>query len=1738
MKKNLHFFIISALLLCEALFFGGGNAFAAPEALGNGVTWEISGTTLTIGYEGEGSGVMPDYSSSNYTERPWNSSSSTIKTIYFDSGVTTVGAYAFKGFIALTSITYRTTPERTIAKISAHAFDGCTSLTSVRIPQTVTICGDGAYYGCTKLKTVYWDAVNCTKYDATNNFKSNYGPFYDSTTKDQITTFTFGSDVEVIPLYACYNMHNLSKITIPKKVTEIGNYAFQNCTTATSLSIPPSVETIGTSAFSGCTGLTSIFAGPSTPPTTQSNSFVSVTTSIPVVVASSSYSTATGWTGFTNISTKKSDTCGTSAEWELDFENGKLSITGSGAMTDFASSSSVPWIADTAYIRSISIAKTITKIGNYAFYQHARCTSVTFISTSTVSAIGDYAFKGCKGLTSISLPTSLLTIGTYAFQSCTGLTSISLPSKITSVGNYAYDGCSNATSLTIGYNSNSSRTIGDYAFQNCSKVSSITIPTCVTAIGQYAFNGCSNATTLTFNSTSKVATIGGYAFKGCEKITSVAIPASVTSIGNEVFWNCFALKTATFDAASPLTAIGTWTFDQCSALTTVTLPPLLESIPGNTFNGCSALEILALPATVASITSNSFIKCSSLKTIIANRSTHPTLSGAVTSLTNFTPANVRVAVFSDAAKLDYSGDTYWSAFDIDTKIEGECGVSGNNITYSLDLETGVLTFIGTGAMATYSTSDRAPWYQYRSIITSVVIGSGITGIGAYAFKDCANITTASLPASLTSIGSSAFDGCSASTFTSYSYAGTIAQWLGITFAGTSSNPMNYVKKCFVNGSTEVNALVIPNGTTSIPNYAFYNCLGLTSVTVPASLTSIGDYAFSSCSNIASVNYLGTIDEWCSIAFGTSTSNPAIFSHSLQIGGVEQTAIYLSDELEEIQNYAFYSNTTLTEISLKNTTSMAANSLTNCNADLIVRGEVSGDINTGLHWSLLDGVLTISKVSGEGEMEDLSTGTAPWYPYRSTIRKIVVTEGVTRIGKYAFQSIANSCGVYLPASLVTISDYGFYMSSGISYIVSANTSAPTVTDRQTNYSSYGSDAFTSIPTATPIYVPAGSTTTYSTAYTSPNNTSAGWRRFSNFLPYTGTCGATGHESEVTWIFDPADNSMTISGSGAMAGYSTATSMPWNSIKTNITSVVIEEGVTTIGNYAFYGCSALASVTFPETFSTIGNYAFYNCSGLTAIALPEGITATGNSVFYGCTSLASVTLPNTLTSIGSNAFHSNAFTSIYIPNSVTSIGLSAFKNCSSLTSITIPENVTTISTISGSTVYSTFAGCTLLTSVVWNAGNCQNFTTVGQYASISAPFESIKTQISSFTFGENVKRIPAYLCHGMTNLAAVTIPASVESIGANAFDGCTNLTSVTTNATTPPSISSNTFPSAVESAATLYVPANVASRTAYTEDTYWHEFGNIRPFILSFDMQSHGDAIDAICVNAGRVDEALQPADPTEDYYTFGGWYTNETCTAPFTFGESGTVVNSDLTLYAKWTENIFSFADTDKDNSKIDAAEGKKASSVTIGRTVWRDGYYNTLCLPFSLSANEIATSPLAGYKALKRLSTATVTGIGENRVLNIQLEPITTITAGEPFLISYEAGENIINPVFNNVTVTAATPGSIHAGDVTCHGIYARTNLGDANTNLFLGTNNTLYWPKDAEHSTMNGLRAYFSIDSSGPAYAGMRVRLTDKPAETPTGIDHDAPSTEPQSTKILRDGVLLILRDGKTYSAQGVRIQ
>jgi hypothetical protein len=226
-----------------------------------------------------------------------------------------------------------------------------------------------------------------------------------------------------------------------------------------------------------------------------------------------------------------------------------------------------------------------------------------------------------------------------------------------------------------------------------------------------------------------------------------------------------------------------------------------------------------------------------------------------------------------------------------------------------------------------------------------------------------------------------------------------------------------------------------------------------------------------------------------------------------------------------------------------------------------------------------------------------------------------------------------------------------------------------------------------------------------------------------------------------------------------------------------SVTIPDSVTSIGDHAFDNCSRLTSVTIPDSVTFIGKYAFEGCSGLTNVTIPNSVTSIEWGAFHGCSGLTSVTIPNSVSSIGYSAFdRCDGLTSVTIPNSVTSIGDSAFDGCSGLTSVTIPDSVTTIGEFA-------FNGCSGLTSV---------------------------------TIGNSVTSIGERVFSGCDDLTSVTVKAKTPPIGERVFSGCDDLTSVTVKAKTPPTKSF----SILYLYGSLYVPKE--SVNLYKRTSPWSKF----------------------------------------------------------------------------------------------------------------------------------------------------------------------------------------------------------------------------------------------------------------------------------------------------------------------------
>ena len=265
-------------------------------------------------------------------------------------------------------------------------------------------------------------------------------------------------------------------------------------------------------------------------------------------------------------------------------------------------------------ILDLSDAKIVEGGSEYISYYGGKYTSN--------DKLGDYAFYGCSGLTSLTIPSSVTSIGEAAFNGCSGLTSLTIPSSVTSIGKGAFYGCSNLTSLTI---PSSVISIGSSAFYSCSGLTSLTIPSSVTSIGNSVFYGCSGLTSLTIP--SSVTSIGEGAFFACSGLTSLTIPSSVTSIGVAAFYRCSGLTSLTIP--SSVTSIGDGTFRGCSGLTSLTISSGVTSIGISAFEDCSSLTSLTIPSSVRSIGASAFVSCYGLNSIYVYPEKIPKLGGYV-----------------------------------------------------------------------------------------------------------------------------------------------------------------------------------------------------------------------------------------------------------------------------------------------------------------------------------------------------------------------------------------------------------------------------------------------------------------------------------------------------------------------------------------------------------------------------------------------------------------------------------------------------------------------------------------------------------------------------------------------------------------------------------------------------------------------------------------------------------------------------------------------------------------------------------------------------------------------------------------------------------------------------------------------------------------------------------------------------------------------------------------------------
>ena len=1273
---------------------------ASAETTTEPQVWIEDNLTWTLTADGtltiSGEGAMKDYNSDDNPSPVYNNSD--VKKIVIEDGVTSIGAYAFYDCSSLTSITIPSI----VTSIGNSAFDGCRSLKSITIPDSVTSIGNSAFEACNSLSSI----------TLSNNITSIGNWAFHGCS---LTSITIPDSVTSIGAMAFHSCSNLKSITIPDSVTSIESAVFYNCTSLTSITIPNSVTSIGSYAFQDCSSLTSITL-PDSVTSIGTMAFYNCTSltsiTIPDSVTSIGYNTFESCSSLTSITIPKSVTSIGSGVFDkcnnltVYLESGSTLTSNAlgvdeSKIVSYWNEGNLTWKLDangTLTISGTGAMKDYNDNDNRSpIYKNSSVKKI--VVEKGVTSIGESAFENCSSLTSVMIPDSVISIGTSAFHSCSRLPSITIPDSVTSIGNFAFEACNSLSSITL---SNNITSIGNWAFHGCS-LTSITIPDSVTSIGAMAFHSCSNLKSITIP--DSVTSIESAVFYNCTSLTSITIPDSVTSIGSYAFSECSSLTSITIPDS--VTSIGYDALSDCSNLKTISLScksSLKKSNFGEQADLVSASHTLkkteAKAATCSEDGNKEYWTCEYCGKYFLSDDANPETAKAVEQSECMIPAiQHKNATTRGASKPTETAPGYSGdryCPDCDAVFE-------KGYTYWVEdnltwklYEDGTLTISGTWKMKNYNDTDKLSPVCRNSSVKKVVIEDGVTSIGDYAFYNCTSLTSITIPDSVTSIGYCAFNTCS-----------------------------------------KLTSITIPDSVTSIGNYAFKGCSNLSNITLSNNITSIGISVFEGCSNLSNITLSNNITSIGDFAFADCSS---------------LTNITIPDSVISIGDFAFAWCSNLSSITLSNNITSIGN-------------DAFADCSSLTSITIPDGVTSIGNYAFSG---------------CSSLTSITIPDGVTSIGKFAFYGCSSLTAISLSCkSSLKKSDFG-EQADLVSYAnqhLLTKTAAKAATCSESGNKEYWTCEHcgkyflsddTNPETATAVeqsecMIPAiQHKNAIIRGVSEPTKTAPGYSG-DRYCPDCNTVLEKGYtywvEDNLTWkLYE--DGTLTISGTGAMKNYNYSDNQSPVYINSSVKKVVIEDGVTSIGNDAFSNCSGLISITIPNSVTSIGNDAFYYCTSLTSITIPDSVTSIGSSAFRDCTSLTTITIPDGVTSIGSSAFRDcTSLTTITIPNSITSIGEAAFGNCISLTSITIPESVTSIGNYA-------FSGCSSLTSITIP----DNVTSIGECAF------SYCTSLTNITIPDSVTSIGNKAFSDCTSLTNITIPDSVTSIGNKAFYNCSSLTAI--------------------------------------------------------------------------------------------------------------------------------------------------------------------------------------------------------------------------------------------------------------------------------------------------------------------------------------------------------------------------
>ena len=1150
---------------------------------------------------------------------------SSLTSVMIGDGVTSIGKHAFRNCSSLTSITI---PDG-VASIGSWAFYDCSSLTSITIPNSVTVDGKYVFSGCGNVKEVNINIANPNVWsDLSEILPSVIRHLYQN--GEEVTSLILSEGLTSIPNYAFRNSSNLTSVTIPNSVTSIGNEAFNGCSNLTSIMIGDGVTSIGNGAFNGCSNLTSITI-PNSVTSIGNYAFLDCDGLTSITIPNSVLIEPETFLSCDNVQEVNINIANPNV-WSDEFgnlPNGTRHLYQNGEeVTSLVLPEGLTSIPDLAFkncssLTSVTIPEGVTTIGNNAFQNCSNLTSITI--PNSVTSIGSDAFENCSNLTSVTIPNSVTSIGYWAFSGCSSLTSVTIPSSVTSIGNYAFYDCDGLTSITIP----NSVVIEPGTFHSCDNVQEINIIIANPNVWSDQFGSLPDVTRHLYKDGEEVTnlvlsegltSIPNFAFRNCSSLTSVSILNSVTTIGNNAFQNCSNLTSITIP--NSVTSIGAYAFYNCSNLTSVTIPNSVTNIRFYAFCNCSSLTSVTIPSSVTSIEHDTFSNCYSLTSV--------TIPNNVTSI-------------------------------------GESAFSGCSSLTSVTIPNSV-TSIGGFA------------FNGCSSLTSVTIPNSVTSIGVSTFFNCSGLTSITIPNSVTTIGDYAFENCSSLTFVTIPNSVTSIGILAFSYCSNVkevniniANPNvwsdqfwqlpNVTRHLYKDGE-EVTSLVLPEGLTSIPNYAFRNCSSLTSVTIPNSVTSIGKSAFESCFSLTSVTIPNNVKDIGESAFAGCSS--LVILTNISVTPPSITSNVLNDKLVIIvpaealdayksapvwSDYAVHiiPNNAVSEYDVntvaKENSSGLHQAIGEENLLNVMSLKVNGTINS------YDILLIRNKMLN---LKNLNLTNAVIVPSSQSYLENYKTESNV-IGPSMFSGL-NLVAVKLPKDVISIRANAF---SGCSLLRELEINS--------DLDEIGFSAF------------------------------SGTRIDSLVIPKCGSVGNSAfHEVKMLMLkmkdveeigpFAFSDSSIDslmidkvkIMGERFCRGMSgkyvkispskdAKIALPNESFRSsNASSIVLGKGFIRIDD-ATFAHSGVQEITLPEGLIEIGNYAFDNCRQLQSIAFPSTLTQIGAGAFWECSKIEEIRLP-LLTNLGENAFSGcNGLKEVKLPSSLELIGNSAFSGCDSIESV---------------------------------------------------------------------------------------------------------------------------------------------------------------------------------------------------------------------------------------------------------------------------------------------------------------------------------------------------------------------------------------------------------------------------------------------------------------------------------------